>query len=121
MSDTMKQENKFNVDYVLNQIEQIVKNNDYIHDALDQLASMPIGAQEKAKAIGEIVRCRETTNQQALELYEKMYNDLIPHEESTQNKALEMLTSITREMAFYETEQGAEILSNMLDTIRHIH
>lgn len=127
MSDTMKQENKFNVDYVLNQIEQIVKNNDYIHDALDQLASMPksepgdIAGQEKAKAIGEIVRCRETTNQQALELYEKMYNDLIPHEESTQNKALEMLTSITREMAFYETEQGAEILSNMLDTIRHIH
>lgn len=31
-----------------------------------------------------------------------------------------MLSGIVREMSFYESEQGAEILSNMLDTIRHI-
>ncbi len=123
---TTKAKKKITIDYVLNQIEQIVKDNEYIHNALEQLASMPksepgdIAGQEKAKAIGDIVRCRETTNQQALRLYEKMYDDLNPRGENTKNKALEMLSGIVREVGFYETEQGAEILSNMLDTIRHI-
>lgn len=121
-----KSEEKLTINYVLNQIEQIVNENAYIHSALEQLSLMPksdpgdIAGQEKAKAIGDIVRFRETTNQQALRLYEKMYDDLKPHEESAKNKALEMLSGIVRDVGFYETEQGAEILSNMLDTIRHI-
>lgn len=123
---TTKSKEKLTVNYVLNQIEQIIKNNEYIHNALEQLASMPksdpgdIAGQEKAKAIGDIVRCRETTNQQALRLYEKMYDDLKPREESTKNKALEMLSGIVKEVGFYESKQGAEILSDMLDTVRHI-
>ena len=32
----------------------------------------------KAQAIADVVRCRETTNQQLLKLYEKMYDDLKP-------------------------------------------
>lgn len=121
-----KPKEKLTINYVLNQIEQIVKDNEYIHNALEQLASMPksdpgdIAGQEKAKAIGDIVRCRETTNQQALRLYEKMYDDLKPREENTKNKALEMISGVVKEMAFYESEQGAQILSDMLDTIRHI-
>ncbi len=123
---TTKPKEKLTINYVLNQIEQIVKDNEYIHNALEQLASMPksdpgdIAGQEKAKAIGDIVRCRETTNQQALRLYEKMYDDLKPREENTKNKALEMISGVVKEMAFYESEQGAQILSDMLDTIRHI-
>ncbi len=38
--------------------------------------------QAKAQAFGDIVRCRETTNQQLLKLYEKMYDDLKPHSNS---------------------------------------
>ena len=123
---TTKPKEKLTINYVLNQIEQIVKDNEYIQNALEQLALMPksdpgdIAGQEKAKAIGDIVRCRETTNQQALRLYEKMYDDLKPHEENTKNKALEMISGVVKEMAFYESEQGAQILSDMLDTIRHI-
>lgn len=65
---TTKTKEKLTINYVLNQIEQIVKDTEYIHDALVQLAVMPksepgdIAGQEKAKAIGDIVRCRETTN-----------------------------------------------------------
>lgn len=123
---TAKPKEKLTINYVLNQIEQIVKDTKHIHDALEQLALMPksdpgdIAGQEKAKAIGDIVRCRETTNQQALKLYEKMYDDLKPREESTKNKALEMLSWIVKEVGFYESELGAEMLSNMLDTVRHI-
>lgn len=89
---TTKPKEKLTINYVLNQIEQIVKDNEYIHNALEQLASMPksdpgdIAGQEKAKAIGDIVRCRETTNQQALRLYEKMYNDLISQRPMSEEK-----------------------------------
>lgn len=35
-----------------------------------------IAGQAKATAIGDVVRCREATNQQALRFYEKLYDDL---------------------------------------------
>lgn len=31
-----------------------------------------------------------------------------------------MISNIVRELSFDEAEQGAEIISNILDTIRHI-
>ena len=130
MSDTpkttTKSQEKFTINYVLNQIEQIVKDTDFLHNALEQLALMPssapgdIAGQEKAKAIGTIVKCRETTNQQALKLYEKMYDDLNPKEENLKNKAIEMVSEMVEKLSFSEPEQGAEILSDILETIRHI-
>ncbi len=126
MSNTTEPKEKLTINYILNQIEQIVKDTEYIHNALKQLAAMPtsapgdIAGQEKAKAIGEIVRSRETTNQQILRLYGKMYDDLNPREGNTKNKALEMLSEIVKEGSFYESEQGAEVLSDILDTVRHI-
>ena len=63
---------------------------------------------------------REESLQKLLAFYEKMYDDLKPRQETTKNKALEMISGIVKEMAFYESEQGAQILSDMLDTIRHI-
>ncbi len=84
MSNTnaTKAKDKLTIKYVLDKTEQIINDTEYIHSALEQLALMPksdpgdIVGQEKAKAIGEIVRCREATNQQALKFYEKMYDDL---------------------------------------------
>lgn len=84
MSNTnaTKAKDKLTIKYVLDKTEQIINDTEYIHSALEQLALMPksdpgdIAGQEKAKAIGEIVRCREATNQQALKFYEKMYDDL---------------------------------------------
>ena len=130
MSDTpkptTKSKEKLTINYVLNQIEQIVKDTGYLYNALEHLALMPNSApgdtagQEKAKAIGEIIRCRETTNQQALRLYEKMYDDLKPKEESTKSKAIGMISEMVEKLSFSEPEQGAEAISNILDAIRHI-
>ena len=70
------------IDYVLAQIEKIVENTAYIEAALGSLASVEsvgpgdIGAEEKAKGIADVVRCRETTNQQLLAFYTKVFNDL---------------------------------------------
>lgn len=70
------------IDYVLAQIGKIVENTAYIEAALGSLASVEsactgdIGAQEKAKGIADVVKCRETTNQQLIGFYERVYNDL---------------------------------------------
>ena len=123
MSNTTKKE-KLTIDYVLKQIEQIMKNTDYIQNALEQLSLMPksepgdIAGLEKAKAIADVVRCRETTNQQALRLYEKMYDDLKPKEESSKLRAIEKLLDTVKEV---NSEEGAEVLSDMLDAIRHMN
>lgn len=98
MSNTQatKTNDKLTIKYVLDKIEQIINDTEYIHSALEQLAIMPksdpgdIAGQEKAKAIGEIVRCREATNQQALKFYEKMYDDLTD-KKTLKDKALAAL------------------------------
>ena len=111
---------------MLEQIEEIAKNQEHINDALQKLTFMEskgpgdVGTDGQAQAIARVVEAREETNQKLIALYEKMYDDLKPHKESTKSKAIDMLSGIVREMSFYESEQGAEILSNMLDTIRHI-
>ena len=70
------------VKYILEQIEKIHADSKYIYEALEKLegvttsSSADIGAQAKAQGIETVVQCRETTNQQMLKFYEKIYNDL---------------------------------------------
>ena len=109
------------VSYVLEKIEQIAEDRDYIHKALEQLALMPksdpgdIAGQEKAKAIGDIVRCRETTNQRLIAFYEKLYEDLKP--QSPKLKALETLNELAKNADL--DADCAEQLANIFGDIRH--
>ena len=119
---TTKPKDKLTINYVLNQIEQIVKDNEYIHNALEQLALMPksdpgdIAGQEKAKAIGDIVRCRETTNQQALHLYEKMYDDLKP-QSVMPSERMQIIHSLIETLGDGITPiEAKEALENILGT-----
>ncbi len=117
---------KLTIDYILGKLEEISLGQAFATDAILELGKMKsggpgdVGTQEQAKAVGEIIKAREATNQKLIAFYEKMYDDLKPKEESAKNKALEMLSNIVTEVGFYETEQGAELLSDMLDTIRHL-
>ena len=108
------------VSYVLEKIEQIAEDRDYIHKALEQLALMPksdpgdIAGQEKAKAIGDIVRCRETTNQRLIALYEKLYDDLMEKDHSSKDKAFRLLEKANNDI------NAIALLTDALDTIRHL-
>ena len=108
------------VSYVLEKIEQIAEDRDYIHKALEQLALMPksdpgdIAGQEKAKAIGDIVRCRETTNQRLIALYEKLYDDLMEKDHSSKDKAFRLLEKANNDV------NAIALLTDALDTIRHL-
>ncbi len=73
---------KFTMEYLLQKIEEISKDQPYISEAITALEFVQsggpgdVGAQAKAHALGEIVKAREATNQKLLSLYEKMYDDL---------------------------------------------
>ncbi len=72
------------MDYVLTRIDKVLNDTDYIQSTLIALEDISfegpgdIASAQKAEAIGEIVKCREATNQKLLSLYEKMYEDLKP-------------------------------------------
>ena len=74
---------------ILTRINNIINQTSYITTAFEALAGMDDGdsgspgspgnvlGEAKANAIATVVQSRETTNQQILRLYEKMYDDLI--------------------------------------------
>lgn len=78
-------ENQVDLSWLLQQIAAIQGDTDYLHETIQQLAEMGLGdsgeagspgnvmGQAKAEALGDIVRCRETTNQQLLDIYKRIY------------------------------------------------
>ncbi len=85
-------DNKVELSWLLQQIAAIQGDTEYLKAGLDQLFQMGVGdsgesyspgnilGKAKADALGSMIRGRETTNQQLLQLYEKMYDDLIGHD-----------------------------------------
>ena len=89
MSNTNNIFGEMTVQDILVRIASIVNQTSYIAEVAEALKSMGDGdsgdmyspgnvmGQAKAEALGAIVTTRETTYQQILKLYEKMYDDLI--------------------------------------------
>lgn len=79
-----KTEEKLSMNYVLEQIEKLSSQTEYLGQVIGAIGQLErvdnsgdaAGLEAKAVALGDIVRCRETTNQQLIKLYEKMYHDL---------------------------------------------
>ena len=89
MSNTNNVFGNITVENILQLINNIVNQTSYIGEAYEAFKTMGDGdsgdcgapgnimGKAKAEAIANVVQCRETTNQQILKLYEKMYDDLI--------------------------------------------
>lgn len=78
------------IEQIFGQINKIVENSAFLERALQSLSTMTstdvptdsyapgdIAGQARAQAVADICRCRETTNQQLIRLYEKMYDDMM--------------------------------------------
>jgi len=69
------------ISYILEQLDKIVSQTDYLRAAIDELSSrsmdIPEGTAEDSRAIAlrDIIRCREDTNQKLIAFYEKLYDD----------------------------------------------
>ena len=84
-------DNKVELSWLLQQIAAIQSDTGYLHETIQQLAGMGVGesgeagspgdlmGQAKAVALGDIVRCRETTNQQLLDIYKRIYVEHFTH------------------------------------------
>ena len=98
-----KEKKKVTINYILEQIEAIAKNQDYLNDALQKLTFMEskgpgdVGTQGQAEAISKIVEARETTNQKLIALYEKMYEDLMP-KPKCDSERIRLLKTVIKEL-----------------------
>lgn len=84
-------DSKVELSWLLQQIAAIQSDTDYLYQTIQQLAGMGVGesgeagspgdimGRAKAMALGDIVRCRETTNQQLLDLYKRIYVEQFTH------------------------------------------
>ena len=76
------------MEYLLGKIDQLANDTAYVHEtiaALNALKPDPAFADNpegdnastaKAQALGNVMKTRETTNQQLIALYSKMYEDM---------------------------------------------
>jgi len=114
-----------NLAYILKQMEKIQEQTAYLNKAIDGLGKMTDGdsgetgapgnimGAEKAKALGDIVRCRETTNQSLLKLYEKMYNDM-PARIAARAQVFDMIKHVVGNPNM-DSEDVMAIVSNILN------
>ena len=91
------------MDYLLTRIDKTLNDTEYIQSTLSALENISVTGPgdvanaQKADAICAIVKCRETTNQKLLALYEKMYEDIKPCQKTlgaVGEEALTMLESV---------------------------
>ena len=123
----VKNESIYNIEFILNQIAKLQDQTEYLNTTLEKLSELGDGdsggpgapgnilGMEKAKAIGDVVRCRETTNQQLLAFYEKIYDDLRPVNDAAKTSILDKLTEIAA-----NADEFGSVKSDMLDTVRQI-
>lgn len=82
--------NTLTIEKIFEQLNKIVDSNEFFERALHTLASMTsaniptdsyapgdIAGQARAQAVADICKQRETTNQQLIRFYEKMYDDMM--------------------------------------------
>ena len=82
--------NMVTIEKIFEQLNKIVDSNEFFERALHTLASMTsaniptdsyapgdIAGQARAQAVADICKQRETTNQQLIRFYEKMYDDMM--------------------------------------------
>ena len=122
---TEPKEEKLSMNYVLEQIEKIASQTEYLNNAINKLGLMADGdnaetyspgntlGQAKAEAIGDVVRCRETTNQQLLKLYEKMYDDLKP-QKSKSSEDIAVMNRIIDSVCDLPPNESSAVLREQL-------
>ena len=124
---------KLSMDYVLDKIEAVRKDSEYLYKTVHALETMQvsqgpedIAGQAKAQALADVVRCRETTNQQLIQLYTRMYDDLKPtggscESTSTRQQALEMVKHlIVNADDMDDLPEILESMQNFCDSLRFI-
>lgn len=128
-ADAQPAQNKYSVEYCMEQVALIGKQTDYLYQVIEQLQNMDNGEanDQKAMALGNIVESRENTNQQMLLFYMKICDSLKPPAtvDTTLQKAKlqEQLLHImdkTLENGEFSSSEITDMFNGAFDAIRHI-
>jgi hypothetical protein len=90
------------MEWVVSRFDAIQQDNEHIHEAFNAILSMNdpnlrSSDPARATAIADVVRCRETTNQQLLQTLEKMYGDLRTQETDNKSPLLKLAEDLPPE------------------------
>lgn len=95
-------EEMYTIPYILKQLEKIAFEADYLKNVVNDISQIGKGEDTdseanaaKAEALKSVVLCRETTYQQMIAFYNKMYDDLKPKPETTEQRALNLIENLT--------------------------
>ena len=118
---------KYTLDYVLEQIEKLHIDKEYFTTVVTEFKNIlasgddEVGTAACAKALGEAITCRETTHQQLIVFYEKMYDDLKPKptpEPDPVNEAIErMVAEFVSQKADYVADRSHVVNAEEFESI----
>ena len=108
----VEEKNEISLDYIFAEIKAIREQTEHLNEALKMLENVKsdgpgdVGAAAKANGIAEVVRCRETTNQQILRFYEKVYGDLHQREKIQVGEKVALVKSAFDNVLAYISEMN---------------
>ncbi len=112
-------DNAITLKYVLEQIEKIQSQTDYLYNAIEAIKNNHTDT--VGMGLGNLVEEREKTNRQLISFYEKMYDDLKPKQEiNTERIALlnTVIESLSEGMTPCESSEALrDIVSTALQDL----
>lgn len=113
-------QNPMTMEYVLGKIEEIANNQSIFSAAIEEIGKIrsggpgDVGTQEQTKAIADVIKARETTNQRLIAFYEKMYDDLKPKNDAPSER-MQVINSLINTLGDGMTPiESKEALENIL-------
>ena len=110
----VEEKNEISLDYIFAEIKAIREQTEHLNEALKMLENVKsdgpgdVGAAAKANGIAEVIRCRETTNQQILRFYEKVYGDLHQREKIQVGEKVALVKSAFDNVLAYISEMNLD-------------
>lgn len=90
---TPEEKEALTVSDILEKIETLIKDSDYLNAIIEQVRSSDAA---KGEVLQQIVLARETTYQRVISFYEKVYEDLSPKTLDGEKRAQYMLEAVSR-------------------------
>ena len=127
-NNEINESEKPSIMYCIKQLEKIQEQTDFLTDAIMQAGAIPSGntgdsyspgdiaGEAKAKALADMVRCRETTNQKLIAFYEKIYDDLMDKE--TDKDRVANILEVAAANGHYTADELSKLVSNLIGLTR---
>ncbi len=126
MSENMTPETVMTVNDILNKVHEMIKDTGYLNEVCRDIVNIQLsvnndnGVVEKTEALAEIVKARETTNQQAISLYHHLVDTLtVKNDESVSKLTQIALAMKALNKDEYDEDVWGTILTGFLNQMQH--